>query len=197
LLLLLGAVGGFALLALVNGVLLSLLVFLLGGRSAALEARTWLVPLAFLLAIGEVVLYEWRLWRRAATVDLVGLIRPAIQEVLALLSARPAAPAPIQTRGAWKDQPPAQTDQLRAALERLQQLLESPSDRTACEELPKVLLAIRQQLDQLLGQLPKANRDELLQLQQLLERYESQQSIDRQPQMSRFTAPGSASEKEP
>src|SRR5436853_634491 len=73
---------------------------------APLAARVWLVLLAFLLAVAELVLYEWR---RARAADLVGPLRSAIQETLALNG---------------------QPEPLRKSLTELRQLLASPDPET-------------------------------------------------------------------
>lgn len=58
-LLMLYAVGGFILLGVLNGVAISLVLRLFLDREAVLAARTWIVPLSFVLALAEVALYEW------------------------------------------------------------------------------------------------------------------------------------------
>ncbi len=66
------------LLAIFNGILLSLLLRLAIGSEANLAARMWVIPFSIVLAIVEVVAYEWRC---ARTVNLVPPIQDAIAEM--------------------------------------------------------------------------------------------------------------------
>jgi hypothetical protein len=167
LLLLLYGLGGVLLLAALNGVFLALLLRLFLGRDQALAARTWVVPLAFLLALAEVGLYEWR---RARTVDLVGPLQAALQEVLALL------PAESPPRLGPPDFPRKRTEpreeQFRTSLKGFRQLLASPADTEARQRLAVAVPAVLRQLDEMLARPSEQRREPLLRLKVLLEWYQ-------------------------
>jgi hypothetical protein len=172
--------GGVILLAVLNGVFLSLLLSLLFGPDQALAARPWTVPLSFVLAVTELILYEWR---RARPVDLVARIHSAIREVLARMPAAPVeheAALPGDSTGL----PPVQKgvregkqqrqEQLRRSLEKLQQLLTAAPDPMRQQHVAVVLQETLRQLEPLLE--PRDVRsDRLRRLQVLLVRYQRRQ----------------------
>jgi hypothetical protein len=183
LLLVLYAVGGVILLALLNGMLLTLMLRLFLDREQVLAARTWVVPLAFLLAFGELVLYERR---RAQTADLIAPIRAAIQEALSQMptSVRPpfrvsdwsGMGEPVWNLGTqWAptklpEEPSRQREPLQRSLKELQQLLASP-DPEAGRRLASTLQEVLRMLDQLAD----AEKDRFRRLRTLLEQYQRRQ----------------------
>jgi hypothetical protein len=158
LLLLLYAVGGVILLAVLNGVLLTLLLRLFLDREQIVAARMGLVPLAFLLAIAELVLYEWR---RAQVADLIGPILSAIQEALSQI---PSSTLP--------EEPHWQKELLHRSLKELQHLLASPDPETG-----QRLASTLQEVLTLLGQMTDAEKDRFRRLRTLLEKYQRRQAV--------------------
>ena len=163
LLLMLYALAGVALLAVTNGVILAVLLGLFVDQDQVLAARIWIVPLAFLLALAEVGLYEWH---RTRSVDLISSIRAAIQDVLVTVPAPPPA------------QHPAPPNLAVGPLEELQQVLASPPDGTMQQELTPRLKKVLEQFNQMPEPSSAVQRRRILRLKAMLEQLQRRQAAD-------------------
>jgi hypothetical protein len=170
LLLLLYAVGGVILLAVLNGLLLTLALRLFLDREQILAARLWLVPLAFLLAIAELILYEWR---RARVADETRPIRYAVEEALSQIpiSTQPSIvlASAMQLVLASAMEP---SERLRVSLLMLLRLLRESPDLNSEPHLTSTIQGVLRSLDQM----PDSEKDRFRQLRTLLEEYQRRQA---------------------